>query len=89
MQRRSVHFSGRVQGVGFRATTQQLARRLGLSGWVKNLTDGRVEAAVQGPAGDVDRLLRDLREHFGQGIKDIESRQIEPQPESDGFQIKY
>ena len=48
--RKHIIFSGRVQGVGFRYTACYLARPLGLTGWVKNLTDGRVEAELQGQA---------------------------------------
>ncbi len=43
---RQVHFEGRVQGVGFRFTTKQLAREFDVSGWVRNLPDGRVEMLV-------------------------------------------
>jgi len=55
--------SGRVQGVGYRAWLQAEAASLGLSGWVRNLTDGRVEALVQGPAG----VRQQLRELAGRG----------------------
>jgi len=56
---RRVHLfiSGRVQGVGFRAFTQRQARGLGLTGWVRNLRDGRVEAIVVGPKKKVAQLL--------------------------------
>jgi len=56
--RAHVHISGVVQGVSYRASTQAEAQKRGLVGWVKNLPDGRVEALVQGPKGQVDALLR-------------------------------
>jgi acylphosphatase len=54
--------SGRVQGVGFRASAQQVAQRLGLAGWVRNLADGRVELHAEGPATALDQLLDWLRQ---------------------------
>lgn len=53
--------SGRVQGVGFRYFTQDVARREGATGWVRNLPDGRVEAHVEGDAEAVTRVERALR----------------------------
>jgi acylphosphatase len=49
--------TGRVQGVFFRASTQEEAQRHGLNGWVKNLYDGRVEAVVEGEEEDVTSLI--------------------------------
>ncbi|MBO0809462.1 MAG: acylphosphatase [Actinobacteria bacterium] len=49
--------SGRVQGVSFRYACQQAARRCGVSGWARNLPDGRVEVVVEGPPGAADRLV--------------------------------
>jgi acylphosphatase len=48
---------GRVHGVYFRASTQQRARSLGLSGWVRNTADGAVELEAQGQSDAVDQLL--------------------------------
>ena len=56
--RRHIYFSGRVQEVGFRFTACLLARRLGLTGWVKNLWDGRVEMEVQGTEDEIRRLIQ-------------------------------
>jgi acylphosphatase len=50
--------SGRVQGVFFRAETARLARAKGLGGFVRNLPDGRVEAAFEGEPDAVDELVR-------------------------------
>lgn len=48
MIRKHIYFSGRVQGVGFRYQAAYYARSLGLTGWVRNLSDGRVEMEIQG-----------------------------------------
>ena len=52
-----VFVDGRVQGVGFRASTAREAMRLGLTGWARNLPDGRVEAAYEGPRDAVEEML--------------------------------
>ena len=52
---------GRVQGVFFRATTSDQARSRGLTGWVRNAPDGRVEAEVQGTRAAVEELIEECR----------------------------
>lgn len=60
--RRRVRVHGRVQGVGFRWSTREAARRTGVGGAVRNLPDGTVEAEVEGAPGAVDAMLAFLRE---------------------------
>ncbi len=59
-ERSRVHLlvSGRVQGVAFRAYTVDEAERLGVSGWVRNLSDGRVEVLAEGERGALEALVR-------------------------------
>ena len=64
MVRRHIVFRGWVQGVGFRWTNQALARERGLTGWVRNLDDGRVEMEVQGEPALIDRHLEELHRRY-------------------------
>ena len=57
LRRIRVTVAGRVQGVFFRAATQEKARSLGLAGWVRNLPDGRVELLAEGTDSEVGELL--------------------------------
>ncbi len=52
-----VFVSGKVQGVFFRSGTKDKAEELGLAGWVRNLSDGRVEAVFEGEEGKVEKML--------------------------------
>ncbi|MBF2006966.1 acylphosphatase [Chlorogloeopsis fritschii PCC 9212] len=56
--RAHVFISGRVQGVGYRFATVDTASQLGLSGWVRNLPDGRVEAVFEGAQEVVEEMIR-------------------------------
>ncbi|MFT4052052.1 MAG: acylphosphatase [Microbacterium sp.] len=57
MRRVHVTVDGMVQGVGYRFTMQHVAQREGVTGWVRNLRDGRVEAEIEGPDAAVDAVL--------------------------------
>jgi acylphosphatase len=57
-------FKGRVQGVGFRATSKCIAEGLELTGFVRNLPDGSVEICAQGPKSQLEKFLSRLREEF-------------------------
>src|SRR5207253_1963303 len=62
MTGRHVFFEGRVQGVGFRWTVKNLARGYDVTGWVKNLPDGRVEMQASGETGEVDAFIEAIGE---------------------------
>jgi acylphosphatase len=82
---------GRVQGVGFRDYVWRNARSLGLSGWVRNLPDGRsLEVRAAGERVALERLLKRLREgprlaHVGE----VAAEWLESGVESTGFEIRY
>ena len=59
---RHVTVTGRVQGVFFRAWTREQAQQLGVTGWVRNCPDGRVDAHVEGEQDAVERLIALLRQ---------------------------
>lgn len=81
-------FSGQVQGVGFRWTTERIASRLPLRGFVRNLPDGRVEAVVSGSAKDIQQMVDKLQERFGSGITGIQRQTWEGADEFTGFEIR-
>jgi len=70
MVRAHIHFSGTVQGVGFRYTTLSFAQQLSLTGWVKNLPDGKVQAVVEGPREKIEELSLRLKGQFGSFIRE-------------------
>lgn len=81
--------SGRVQGVYFRAATREVAADLGLSGWVRNLPDGRVEAVLQGPAATVDKAVEFCRSGPPTAsVEDLELTELEPVEHERGFDVR-
>jgi acylphosphatase len=68
--RTHVFVSGHVQGVYFRATTRDRAREVGVDGWVRNRTDGRVEAVFEGPPEAVKAMVEFCQE--GSPAADVE-----------------
>ncbi|MGD2245441.1 MAG: acylphosphatase [Candidatus Aminicenantes bacterium] len=75
---------GRVQGVFFRDFTQRWASSFGLSGWVKNLADGRVEICVEGDQDKIESLIGMVRE--GPPMSRVERLDVEWETFQDEFQ---
>ncbi|MCU0666813.1 MAG: acylphosphatase [Candidatus Omnitrophica bacterium] len=65
-----IYYSGSVQGVGFRFTARDIACKLGVKGWVKNLSDGRVELFAQGPQPCLKQYLDQISDNFSGYITD-------------------
>ncbi|HHJ38573.1 MAG: acylphosphatase [Methylothermaceae bacteria B42] len=89
-KRLQILVSGKVQGVFYRATAVEVARSLGLKGWVRNLPDGRVEMVAEGEPEALNQLLDWCRQ--GPPAARVDKVDVEEIPcESDltGFQIRY
>jgi acylphosphatase len=89
MTARHVIFIGRVQGVGFRFTAHRMAQRHQLSGFVRNLPDGTVEMLAQGPARDIDDCIRDIKDYFGDYLRETRIQEIPADPKYKDFRITF
>jgi acylphosphatase len=90
MKRVHVYITGRVQGVAFRAKTRSEAIRNNVSGWVRNLPDGRVEAVFEGKPEDVDHVVGWCR--VGPSLATVEQMESREEPYSGAFKdfsIRY
>ena len=85
---RNIHYSGRVQGVGFRATTRDLAADFPVAGFVRNLENGDVEVVVEGAVEDVDRFQLALEQQMARFVRS-KSVSDEPVRSLVGFEIRY
>ena len=81
-RRRTVLFAGHVQGVGFRYTVQRIARRFRVTGYVRNLRDGRVEVVAEGASEELGRFVAQIEEAMAGCVHD---RQIEDAPATGDF----
>lgn len=89
MSVRRYYFEGRVQGVGFRYQTKQLAMGFDITGWVRNLPDGRVEMLVAGDDEEIDEFLEEMHDSpLGHHIREQEEEPAEmPEEGLHGFTI--
>jgi acylphosphatase len=86
--RRRVVYSGRVQGVGFRARTIHAARRFDVAGWVRNRIDGDVELIAEGSPNQIDAFLGEVALRMAANIEKIETHDEAPVGDLQGFSVK-
>ena len=87
MNTTQILFTGRVQGVWFRATTKRMAGSLRLNGYVRNLPDGRVELFLQASDSDIESLLQKIHGEYPNNIDHVERRETVME-ELTGFEIR-
>jgi len=85
-----VFISGRVQGVFFRSQTRREAKKIGITGWIKNLADGRVEAVFEGEEKQIKTMIEWARKGplFAK-VNGIEFEYEEPSEELSDFEIAF
>lgn len=84
----TVFFSGRVQGVGFRYQTLQVAKEFEVSGCVMNLPDGRVQLEAEGRADEVQQFIAAVQERMEGHIRKVEQSLATRPPHFAGFSIR-
>ena len=88
--RKHVRFTGRVQGVNFRYTSSNYAKKFGLTGWVRNDYDGSVELQVQGKEEVIYQLFNTMKNVSSYIVIDnIEQKTIPVVPDESDFTIRY
>ncbi|QDU90160.1 Acylphosphatase [Pirellulimonas nuda] len=88
-QRRTVRYSGRVQGVGFRAATRRIAAAYAVTGYVQNLPDGSVRMVAEGPSDELDAFQTAIRKQMADRIAAEFSDPQPPLGDFDDFSIRY
>ena len=89
VKRKHYLFHGRVQGVGFRFTAYQKALQLHLTGWIRNLYDGDVEAIFQGEEAYIDDLIRYMHTIRYICIESMKVEELEVLHDETSFEMKY
>ena len=89
MQRRTYHFTGRVQGVGFRYTARHFAGGRDVAGYVRNLPDGRVELVMEGADAEMDAVVGAIAGEMGRNISRTTCDTSAATGEFQGFAVRH
>lgn len=84
----TVHFSGRVQGVGFRYSVLQVAKEYDVCGFVQNLTDGRVLVEVSGEGAEISEFVKAIEERMEGYVRQVERATPRNPADFVGFTIR-
>ena len=84
-----IYYTGSVQGIGFRYTAERVALSLGLTGWAKNLSDGRVEVLCEGKETDIEIFLRKIDDTFKGYVRNIDLERGKATGEFSAFDIRF
>lgn len=87
--RSTVHYQGHVQGVGFRYTAHSIARHHEVTGYVRNLPDGRVELVAEGDRQEISAFLAEVRERLSNHIRNELCDQGPATGEFHSFEIRH
>ncbi len=88
-QRREVFFTGNVQGVGFRYTAHEIAAAYAVSGFVRNLRDGRVQIVLEGQTQQIDDFLDALQARMRRHVRNVTADELAPTGEFSSFEIRF
>lgn len=88
-ERWQVHFSGRVQGVGFRVKTCQIAADFSVTGCVQNLPDGQVLLVIEGEPAELQRFFTTLTQRLDRYIHGVDQRKLPATGEFTSFSIRH
>jgi acylphosphatase len=87
MIRCTIVFTGRVQGVGFRATARDVADGFAVTGWVRNEPDGSVRCIVEGEKGEIERFVGAVRQTMSSFVRGVQLSESAATGEFKGFNI--
>jgi acylphosphatase len=87
--RKTIHFSGRVQGVGFRYTARNIAQQYKVRGYVRNLADGRVELVMEGTEKETSDVVEALKRKMAGFVRNVNVQTDPPVGEFEDFGIRH
>ncbi len=84
-----VFYSGHVQGIGFRYTVTEIARKMKICGWVKNLDDRRVEIVAQAQEELLEGFLEQIQQSFSRHIRNVDTEWLPAAGEFRDFSVRF